>query len=156
MENASKALIMAGAILIALLIISLGIYVFNQRREDVIKMANLDEQEILAFNNKITPYLGRGINGAQANALLQLGISINTKAISENDKARRVSITFPAKKQDNTIATVTMSIIESGGKETINYNVSGTLRKVDTTKYYNITAEYTSGLITKITIVEQT
>ena len=33
MENASKALIIAGAILLAILIIALGVFIFNQSKE---------------------------------------------------------------------------------------------------------------------------
>ena len=58
MENASKALIMAGAILIAILIISLGVYVFNNMSSTAKNSANMDKQEISNFNSKITPYLG--------------------------------------------------------------------------------------------------
>ena len=158
MENASKALIMAGAVLIAILLISLAVYMFNQAKDDVVEMSNLDEQEMEAFNKKITPYLGQGIQGSQVNDLIQKVISINTKAISEGDTARRISITFPTKKieDDGNTYNVTMNIIEVDGKETINYNVSGTTRKVDTTKYYNVSAQYTSGLLRTITVTEQT
>ena len=41
MENASKALIIAGAILLAILIISLGILIFNQA-QDTVGSVNMD------------------------------------------------------------------------------------------------------------------
>ena len=46
MENASKALIIAGAILLAIVIISLGLIVVNNVR-NVTDNTNLSEQEIL-------------------------------------------------------------------------------------------------------------
>ena len=79
MENASKALIIAGAILLAILIISLGILIFSQA-QDTVGSVNMDEQEILAFNNKFAPYLGDNITGAQVNALLQQVIASNGQA----------------------------------------------------------------------------
>lgn len=55
MENASKALIIAGAILLAILLITLGIFVFTQA-QDTLGSINLSEQEVLAFNNKFLAY----------------------------------------------------------------------------------------------------
>ena len=52
MENASKALIIAGAILLAIVIISLGLIVVNNTR-NVTDNTNLSEQEIQAFNAKL-------------------------------------------------------------------------------------------------------
>ena len=53
MENASKALIMAGAILIAIMIISLGILVFSRMSSSAKSAANMDEQEISNFNSNV-------------------------------------------------------------------------------------------------------
>ena len=50
MENASKALIMAGAILVAILIVSLGVLIFNNFSKSVKDSANMDEQAIANFN----------------------------------------------------------------------------------------------------------
>ena len=49
MENASKALIIAGSILIAIMIISLGIYIFKQYSSFAKKMQT--------FQNKKFPHL---------------------------------------------------------------------------------------------------
>lgn len=76
MENASKALIIAGAILLSILLISLGLVVYNQA-SDQIGNANLDQQQIEAFNSKFTPYQGANVSAAQVNALRQLVISVN-------------------------------------------------------------------------------
>ena len=70
MENASKALLIAGAILIVILLISLGIYIYSQAQQQI-DAVNMDEQQVLAFNNKFAPYLGNNITGSQVNALLQ-------------------------------------------------------------------------------------
>ena len=48
MENASKALIIAGAILLAILLISLGIMIFNQAQDTVSNKSMI--QEVLATN----------------------------------------------------------------------------------------------------------
>lgn len=79
MENASKALIIAGAILLSILLISLGIFIFSQA-QDTLDSVNMDEQEIQAFNNKFTPYEGDRVRGSQVNALAQAVLSNNQSA----------------------------------------------------------------------------
>ena len=53
MENASKALIIAGAILLAILIISLGILIYNQA-SGVVNNNAMSEVETQNFNQKFT------------------------------------------------------------------------------------------------------
>lgn len=81
MENASKALIIAGAILLSILLISLGIFVFTQA-QDTLGSINLDEQEVLAFNNKFLAYEGN-IRGSQLIQLRELVRSSNATATEE-------------------------------------------------------------------------
>ena len=57
MENASKALIIAGAILLSILIIALGVFVFNQAKSAV-GNTGLSDQEVAAFNSKFDSYEG--------------------------------------------------------------------------------------------------
>ena len=68
MENASKALIIAGAILLAILIIALGVYIFNQARSAT-NMDDLSNQQVEAHNATFQNYEGT-INGTQAKALI--------------------------------------------------------------------------------------
>ena len=58
MENASKALIIAGAILLSILLISLGIMIFNQA-QDTVTNSGMTEAELTAFNNKFLKYEGK-------------------------------------------------------------------------------------------------
>ena len=92
MENASKALIMAGSILIAIIIISLGIVVFRNLAKPVQEQSSLTEQQIATFNSKLTPYFGESVSGSQVNVLVQLVRTINTKAKNENDTASIIRI----------------------------------------------------------------
>jgi len=57
MENASKALIIAGAILLAILLISLGIYIFSQA-QNVAKENGFSKAEIQIFNSNLLKYEG--------------------------------------------------------------------------------------------------
>lgn len=69
MENASKALIIAGAILLSILIIALGMYIFNQAR-GAMNMDALDSATRNTFNNPIENYEGSGQLGSNVNSLL--------------------------------------------------------------------------------------
>lgn len=69
MENASKALIIAGAILLSILLISLGIMVYTNARGSI-GNANLDSEEIQAFNTKISQYCGKNKSANEINSLV--------------------------------------------------------------------------------------
>ncbi len=143
MENASKALIIAGSILISILVISLGVLIFNKMSGSARDAANMDEQEIANFNSKLTPYIGNNISGSQVNALIQLVISIDNSAVSSGN-TKSVSITYPTTTGINTIE------VSSG-------SVTGTnqMKRVETGsgKFYTVQSEYGSnGLINKITV----
>lgn len=78
MENASKALIIAGAILLSILLISLGIMVYNNAKGTV-NNANLDAETAQAFNTKFTQYGGTQ-RGTALNALIDTAIASNAKS----------------------------------------------------------------------------
>ena len=76
MENASKALIIAGAILLSILIISLGIMVYNNAKNTV-GSANLNKQEIQTFNSQWENYEGTKKTASEIRTLYQAIISSN-------------------------------------------------------------------------------
>lgn len=118
MENASKALIIAGSILIAIMIISLGIYIFKQYSSFTKENADLSEQEISAFNSKITAYLGEGISGSQVNALLQYCLANNMSAQQSGETYKCITV----KQNDDELV----------GKNSDKY------KKVETGKFYTV------------------
>ncbi len=97
MENASKALIIAGAILLAILLISLGIMIFNQA-SNTVSNSGMSEAEITAFNNKFTKYEGKqsgnmvksmiqevlATNAAQGNKDAGIQVTINGQTPGQN------------------------------------------------------------------------
>lgn len=82
MENATKALLIAAAVLIAILIISLGIVVYNMASE-TISSVNFSDQEITAFNDKFTQYDGEHVRGSEVNAMLKTVLDSNMKSSTE-------------------------------------------------------------------------
>lgn len=71
MENASKALIIAGAILLSILIIAIGMYIYSSAQSQVNNsLTTMDTSEIEGFNSTFTAYEGVQ-TGSNVKALLQ-------------------------------------------------------------------------------------
>ena len=88
MENASKALIIAGAILLAILLISLGIMIFNQA-QDTVNNSGMSQAEKTAFNNKFLKYEGEKQKGSVVKSLINEIIASNQDS---NNSERNVEI----------------------------------------------------------------
>jgi len=76
MENASKALIIAGAILLSIIIISLGIAVVTNSRSTIDK-ANVNQQEVETFNSRFEAYVGNKKTPSEIRAMVSAVISSN-------------------------------------------------------------------------------
>lgn len=136
MENASKALIIAGAILLSILIISLGILIFSQA-QDTINSINMSEQEIMAFNNKFTPYEGK-VRGSQVNALAQ-AVLTNNRSATENGEEETKGITMSGEGIN----------IDKKGEST-------SVKKLSAGTIYQTTFEYKNGLVNTIKVTNLT
>lgn len=78
MDNAVKALIIAGAVLIAILLIGVGITIFNSASKPLDQgQRQADRQEVEMFNNSISSSLGQGISGNQVKTLVSAITSSN-------------------------------------------------------------------------------
>ena len=137
MENASKALIIAGAILLAILIISLGIMIYNQA-SGVVNNNAMSEVDISTFNQKFTQYQGPNVRGAQVNSLLQQ--IQNNNITYQDDTSRQVSV--------NVTATW------SGTKPTGTITGGSSYDPASTGATYKVTCntDTNSGLVTSVTI----
>ena len=89
MENASKALIIAGAILLAILLISLGIMIYTQA-SGVVNNNAMSEVEISSFNKKFTQYGSSNVRGSQVNALIDAIVQNNLS--NAQDTSRQVKL----------------------------------------------------------------
>ncbi len=78
MENATKALIIAGTVLISILLISVGIMVFNSASDPINQSQNSSEaQAIQMFNESFNQYLGDNKTGQQAKSVISAVIASN-------------------------------------------------------------------------------
>ena len=121
MENASKALIIAGAILLAIIIISLGIMVVNNARSQI-GGANLSKQEIEAFNSQWDAYCGEKKSASDVRSLCSAAISNN--AVEEsNGSARYITVKGKnidiAGKTDSSAAKTTVPALSNAQTYTI-------------------------------------
>ncbi len=89
MENASKALIIAGSILVSIVIITLGVMIVSGVTDTIQQNSNLSGEEILAYNSQFTAYEGTK-SGTQVRALCDLIRNHNGK--NTEDSTRNVSI----------------------------------------------------------------
>lgn len=79
MENASKALIIAGAILLAILIIALGVFIFQRAQSATSDLGGIDETKLQSVNQKFENYEGKNISGSDVRALIDLVRTNNNK-----------------------------------------------------------------------------
>lgn len=118
MENASKALIIAGAILISILIIGLGVFIFS-RAKGTIGKADLSSQEAQAQNQQFDAYFGSNVSAQEIKQLLSLIRSNNITGTTNGD-------------------TRTIAVIYNGGTATI--NVSTISSQITTGHTYTVAA----------------
>ena len=137
MENASKALIIAGAILLSILIIGLGMFIYQQAA-GAMDGANLDPQKANAYNQEFTNYAGT-ISGANARSLYSVIVSHNRSYT--DDYSQQVTLTIDGGELDES------TIFEPDAAPTM---PSNTLKAGQT---YHVTFQYNkSGYITKCNI----
>ena len=93
MENASKALIIAGAILISILLITVGIMIF-QSSSGLFNTAksSMSDQEKNMFNQKFTMYEGTKATAAEVKELIRAINSNNADAANPQIKINNKDI----------------------------------------------------------------
>lgn len=90
MENASKALIIAGAILISILLISVGIIVMNAINDPISQAgSSAESQAIEIFNSKFTAYMGTELDYNAVKSLLTTITSVNGSTDVQTDLDNR-------------------------------------------------------------------
>ncbi len=153
MENASKALIIAGSVLITIMIIALGVTIFNKAKSSS-DTSNLDTAEINMFNSKFERYDGNQ-SGSQVKSLLSSVIS-NASTNSE-DTIKLVGVKYFG--EEGTLQKATYF----GEKEDVAYystvqgyvnNMSAIKSMISPTHTYNVELNYNAdtGLIDIIEI----
>lgn len=144
MENASKALIIAASVLLAIMIVALGVTIFNKAQSSA-DTTTLDQTEINMFNQKFERYANNQL-GSQVKSLISFAIS--NASTNKDDPVKLPTVTY-----GGTIATGN-SIASNNIQEYI--SPLGTIRtQITSTHNYRINLTYgSSGLIDTITIID--
>ena len=144
MENASKALIIAGAILLSILIIGLGMFIYQQA-SGAMGNANLDPQKIQAYNSEFTSYECTK-SGTQVRALLD--VVRNHNLANTDDPTLNVKAVYGNLADNETAPTelVTASAVNEVKKQ------------INAGKTYMVSFGYdaNSGFIVAVGITEKT
>ena len=121
MENASKALLISGGILIAMLVISIGVYLFsNYRTIGMSYEENINATEINKFNVNFTKFEGRKDISIQEIVTLANFAKQYTEETSTNIKVRALGKDLT--KTDNLIEIVKENIDKKFKCENIQEN----------------------------------
>ena len=142
MENASQALIIAGAIILAVLIIGLGMSIFMSASSSS-SDSNLDEYEITRFNSKFLDYEGT-ISGSRAMNLCET--VRNHNLANRDDPTRQVNLVLG---QDIAANEANNGVATEADKLSVAATVKASIRSG---KSYKVTVQYdkSTGLICEI------
>ena len=122
MENASKALIIAGAILLAILIIGLGIYIYNQAQNSVSE-TGMDKMQVRQFNGQFQPYLDVTLSSNTAKALIDTArnaglelTGVTSKTNIKSNKEYEAIATYKNDDETNVITSIHLQVKGSGSQ----------------------------------------
>jgi len=135
MENATKALIIAGAVLLTILVISFGLIIINQVT-GIFNGNGFSRAEISAFNAEYQKYEGTRVSGTTVNSMLQAVVANN---LTQDDDARKITV-------------------KSGGSEGISVSTTansiGTKALTSATYTVEITTYNSQGFASEITVTK--
>lgn len=136
MENASKALLFAAGILIAIILITVAVYLVSMSQDATKDVGStMSEMQLMQFNQKFTTYDGRR-TGSQ---LKQLVATVNSSNV--NNAGTDLLVKFEDRTSGNTKALTSPEDVDGN----IKCNAGGS-------KYYYIKCETTNGAVSKIIV----
>ncbi|MCI8999850.1 MAG: hypothetical protein HFJ26_02680 [Clostridia bacterium] len=142
MENASKALLIAGAILICILLIGVGMMIYQGAIGNIEEgLGQMSQQEKMMFNEPYINYEGEKVSGNKVKALI--GNAMSNNSTNQEIEGKLVSISI-----DGTEITAT--------KDQLNTNLMSSARaKINTGATYTVVLEYSdAGLVNKAVITK--
>lgn len=148
MENASKALIIAGAILLSILIIGIAMFIFNSASDTMDKtVSRMSEQEKQTHNQKFQPFEGPKRSGTDVKTLINTLIQNYSTQVTNGELGRAPEVNYTG--------SVTVNIPHAA--ETVGNLFNDILRDVKMTRTYDVvvSVDAAGGIVDKITITEQ-
>lgn len=106
MENASKALIIAGAILLSIAIIGIGMYVYNNAAT-AMEGTDMTDQQVDTYNQTFTNY-GGVQRGANVKTLCDRVASHNRTATDDTEKVQIKELSSGSEPTDVSASSITV------------------------------------------------
>ena len=150
MENASKALIIAGAILLSILIIGIAMFIFNSGTETIEKTAaRMNEQEKQTHNQRFQKFSGERRSGTDIKSLINELIQNYSTQVNSGEMNRSPSVIYAAKGKSP------VTVIELGKNEPENA-FNNLMSDIKTTRSYHVVVnlDASAGIVNEITITE--
>ena len=141
MENATKALLIAAAVLVAIIIISITLVIVNQGQEAA-SGADISELEAAEFNAPFVSYEGSNVSTDKVNALLNTVFQHNKKELSSGEN-RYVAVIMNSSRGSNNVLI-----------ETSNVSTTNTVPSLVGSNYWKVTCNYTGSIITSIKLTQ--
>lgn len=145
MENASKALIIAGAILLAIAIIGVGMAVFNNA-SDSVSGTDMASEEVTAYNSEFDSYLGT-TRGSRVKTLIN---TVKQHNLTATDASEKVQVLTSAGESEVPVDEVDETASSTTG-------LQETSKNIQSGKTYDVSFGYdpNSGKITTVYVVEK-
>ena len=152
MENASQALIIAGAILLAILIIAIGMYIYNSAQSTITEsLTDMSTQQIDAFNSSYESYKGKQ-TGSQISAMA--GRLIANANTYKDEPAKLPQVVCEKLVANGSVSNIDVNGSNDGNQQNYIDTLAVIKNKVENKHSYTVELGYgTSGLINKITII---
>lgn len=163
MENASKALLIAGAILICILLIAIGMYIYNSAQSTIQTAAGqMGQQDKEMYNSMIKKYVGNSKKGSDVKQMIEDVISQNSQYVNESGKFISIHASGIPHYTETTSVLDAANVYE-GNHEGINdqdkIDAARTMYRelkqaISAGKNYTVTESEQDGIIYAVTITE--
>ena len=145
MENASKVLLIAGTILIAITVIAIAVAVTSAGREGLNEVGDIaiDNVQITSQRNKFIKYQGE-VTGAQVKQCISAAIAHNSNLkAGEGDLAVSIKVKLTPTAAAYTDMVIRGDFNNNGGKQGA---VGGISNSIDNTSMYTTAITYLPGV----------
>lgn len=146
MENASKALIIAGAILLSILIIAIGMYIYNSSTNSIYSAADqISSQEQQSFNSQWESYEQNQPGSSVKNMISKL---ISNAQVNAEEKTKLPDLIYTASNGGSEVDVIS----NVGGTNVKGFNIARS--NIETKHNYYVELHYASdtGLVDKIAV----
>lgn len=150
MENASKALIIAAAILIAILLISVGVYVVGVAQEQI-NNSDMSSIEVTTFNQKFTKYQGSQ-KGSTIRTMVQEVMAYNNSEQASDETMVSINIDNQSEKIVTTDSNAKLISLKAEKNAQPSYGTTGT-DIFKNTKTYTVSIIYHNGRVAIIQVI---